>query len=288
MAEHFSKSDEFHTVNGVKHVPTLVPQETVDKMKNMKLYPDDVWVVTYPKCGTTWTQQLVRLIRNRGVQDDVKVFQAVPWLEAGVLCKDLNADELPRPRAFKTHFTYDTMPCGLPHETPCKYIYVTRNPKDVAASGFCHVKVVYFPDIEWEGYWKQFTNGDFMYGDYFEHLKSWLPHKDDKNVLFLTFEDMKKNLSQAVSKMAAFMDVDLTSEEVAKIAEITSFEKMKDDNTANLSWLKMFENEKGENMFMRRGEVGDWKNFLSKEQSAQIDEMYEKRIGEGNFKFDYE
>ena len=64
------------------NVPKFVLQEELDKLKDFQLYPDDVWVVTYPKCGTTWTQQIVRLIKNKGVQDDIIVDHAVPWLEA--------------------------------------------------------------------------------------------------------------------------------------------------------------------------------------------------------------
>ncbi len=36
-----------HTVNGLL-VPAFVLQEDVDKLKDLELYPDDVWIVTYP------------------------------------------------------------------------------------------------------------------------------------------------------------------------------------------------------------------------------------------------
>ena len=41
-----------------------------------------------------------------------------------------------------------------------------------------------FPGIE---YWRKFMTGDVEFRNYFDHLLSWLPHKDviDKNVLFL-------------------------------------------------------------------------------------------------------
>ena len=27
-----------------------------EKIYNFKIRPDDIWIITYPKCGSTWTQ----------------------------------------------------------------------------------------------------------------------------------------------------------------------------------------------------------------------------------------
>lgn len=38
--------------------------EMADKMKNYKVLSDDTWVLSFPKTGTTWTQEMVWLICN--------------------------------------------------------------------------------------------------------------------------------------------------------------------------------------------------------------------------------
>lgn len=273
-----------YRVNGLP-VPSFYSQEAVDKLKDFELRPDDVWIVSYPKCGSTWTQQLVRLIRNKGVQDNVKVTDAVPWLEVPSTYEGVDIDRLPKPRAFKSHFPYESMPCGQPHTTPCKYIYVTRNPKDVAVSNYCFSKLVHYPDLTWDEFWRQYMSGNYFGGDFFDHLLSWLKHKDNENVLFLKHEDMKKDLRSVISQIAQFIGIELLDGIIAKIAYMAEFKSMKNDSTANRSWEKIFE---GESKFLRKGIVGDWMKYLTSEQSSQIDAIYASRIEPTGFKFDCE
>ena len=274
-----------HVVNGVL-VARFVQQKYVDDLKSLELYSDDVWIVTYPKCGTTWTQQIVKLIRSNGVNDGVKITVSSPWLEAS---PDLRIKDLPRPRSFKSHFPYDNFPCGPPHSTPCKYIYVARNPKDAAVSFFFHARKGFFPNITWESFWDRFIDGRLEFGSYFDHLLSWWPHKNDENVLFFKYEDMKKNPKEVISQIARFIGVDALSQDiVTKIAELTSFEKMKADDTANMSWLHFFNDETGKPSFLRKGIIGDSKNFLTEEQSAQIDALCDEKLKGLGIVFDYE
>lgn len=47
-----------NTVLPIKH------EQFLDQMKNLQIFEDDTWVITYPKCGTTWTQEAVWQICN--------------------------------------------------------------------------------------------------------------------------------------------------------------------------------------------------------------------------------
>lgn len=278
----------YHVVDGLK-VNIFILQEEVDKLKTFQLYADDIFIVAYLKCGSTWMQQIVRLIHSNGVADGVELSKAVPWIEASKVFP-ANIDELSPPRAFKSHFPYDLCPCGPPNATPSKYICAIRNPKDVAVSFYFHYKrfgAPFFPDYDWDTFFEKFITGELEYGDYFDHILSWWSHRDDKNVLVVKYEDMKKDLPVYVSKIASFMGVNLSSDAITKIAYMSSFEQMKNDDTANYSWIK--DNMKpGSTDFLRKGEVGDWKNYFTPEQSAQVDAMCAQRFKDTGLVFDFE
>ena len=267
------------------NVPPFFDLEWVKGMKTvMKLRPDDVWIVTYPKSGTTWTQQIVRLIINGGKEDGKLLTDAVPWVEAfnetipGY--KPLNLDEMGSPRAFKSHFPYDVMPCGPPNVTSGKYIYVVRNPKDVFVSYYTHasnIRTVPQQVLEQDVYFKRFLQGEVSYGNYFDHVLSWWAHKDDENVLILKYEDMKRDLPSAVATIAKFIGQDISKELVEEIAHRTTFENMKKDSSANYEWMNHIHRD-NLNPYVRKGEVGGWKDCITSEQAAVLDSDYEKRL----------
>ena len=269
-----------HKVNGLI-VPHFITKEEVDRLKDFPLRSDDVWVVAYPKAGTTWAQQIVRLVRHGGKDDGKVLSESVPWLEAlSHMYPHVNVDELSSPRIFQSHFKYDIMPCGLPSETPCKYIYVTRNAKDVAVSYYHHhrgFKKLHRVEVEWDSFFDMFASGQIHFGDYFDHVLSWWAHRNDDNVLFLKYEDMKKDLPAAVRQIAKFIGQDLSNEVVDEIVCRTTFATMKNDPKANHSWTAHLR-DPSEEPFMRRGVVGDWKNIFTEEQSRKLDMLYERHF----------
>ena len=277
-----------HVVNGVI-VPKFVIKEELDNLKDKPLRADDVWIAAYPKCGSTWTEHIFTLIRNGGKDYTGYVNEAVPWLEAikhsPHVSPDFNIDDLPSPRAFGSHFSYNLMPCGLPMHTPCKYIYVARNPKDVVVSFYYQSRALDSTDLVWDEFFQDFIAGNVMFGNYFDHVLSWWEHKDDQNILFLKYEDMKKDLPDTVRKIAKFIDCDLSDAVVEKVVKKASFASMKANPSANFSWMKR---NPGEQPFLRKGIVGDWKNHFSAEQSAQLDEVYRSRMKGTGLEFEFE
>ena len=82
-----------HVLNGLI-VPIFVKQENLDRMRSMTLCNDDVWVISFPKSGTTWTRYMVHLIQHKGEGDMKNIDDAVLYLEAGSHHSLVTADDL--------------------------------------------------------------------------------------------------------------------------------------------------------------------------------------------------
>lgn len=80
---------------------------------------------------------------------------------------------------------------------------------------------------------------------------------------------MKKNLSQVIKVVAAFLDKSLSSEQISQLAEHLSFENMKDNVAVNYSerpkWMTELSNSSIASPFMRKGIVGSYKETMSPE-----------------------
>ena len=137
-------------VHGVPYAVFLT-EALVDALRDrFTPRPTDVFVATYPKCGTTWMQQLVLLLCLGPGNQVTDLQEQAPWIEARVnqgklKIEDLStcvegdslAQQLPgNRRVFKTHAPFQLMPCTSLGES--KVIYVARNVKDACVSAYYH------------------------------------------------------------------------------------------------------------------------------------------------------
>ena len=273
-----------------------IGEERWEKLKTFSVRADDVFIAGYPRCGTTWTQQIVKLLRNGGKDDGQRLDLTIPFMEfigsppAKLMDYDVDLEAIPTPRAFKTNLPYEFVPGGLPHTTPARYVYVARNPKDAAVSMWYHQsKMAHHPSRPWDKFFPSYFGKDPVpYGNCFDHVLGWWQHRNEPNILFLTYEDMKLQPSQNVERIAKFIGVEPSRDLVALVTEKTSFQNMKTDQTANHRWLE----EKllmpgSEGSYIRKGVIGDWKNHFTVEQNEQFEKMYLDKMEGSGLEFNF-
>src|SRR5215510_14979533 len=168
--------------------------------------PTDVFIVTPPKCGTTWMQQMVHGLRTRGSMDFDEVTRVVPWIEMAHDCGiDIYAPQVAHPRAFKTHSPLDKVPKGG------NYIIVVRDPKDALVSDYYFMEGMFFESgsISLETYARE----AFIPGrDVHRHILAFWDRRHDADVLPLCYENMKANLPRTVERVADFIGIPLDDE----------------------------------------------------------------------------
>ena len=241
---------------------------------------DDVFIASFPKSGTTWTQQIVRLVYSRGLihDSDPPLHTIIPWLDDSEDLPDLSVvDSMISPRVFKSHNPYHLLPRKLTESN--RLIYVTRNAKDTAVSMYFHTFgfKMYEYDEPIEHFIDECIAGRVEYGPYWTHLKSWHIQREQRNILVLHYEEMQADLAATVARVARFLDQPLTNEEIERIAQLSTFSSMKKDPRTSMQlWDE--EQRKPGMPFMRKGEAGDWTNHFTLKLAQVFDNTFEAKM----------
>ncbi|XP_013400868.1 sulfotransferase 1C4-like [Lingula anatina] len=195
-------------------------------------------------------------------------------------------DTVRKPRQLRTHLAYDFLPLHMFH-TKARFIHITRNPKDVLVSLFHFYRSNKDLLGQWPGTWAEyfdmFLNKELVYGDWFDHTRGFWERRHNSRMLTLRYEEMLSNPCETVQNLAEFLEIPKSDEDIAKIVELTHFNIIREDPTTNFH--RSFHQE---HPFCRKGQVGDWKNIFSAEQSEILDRLCAEKIEPLGLKFKFE
>lgn len=239
---------------------------------------DDIYIVTFPKSGTTLTQMLLYQMTTNGEITFKHIYEVSPWLSNDAI-KKLPIRQLKSPRLIKTHDKYNE----FDKEIKGKFIYVHRNGMDVAVSMYNQTKNYGHPDLKFEDFLKNFLESDIY--NWFTFTKDWFENKNKLPILYLSYEELVDNIEVCIDKISKFCNINVDPKDIPRIKERCSF-----------SFMKEHEDKFGEqpverppfiyDQFIRKGEKGEGIKHFNEEQIKQFKELEKthlesvnKRIG---------
>ncbi|XP_061713623.1 luciferin sulfotransferase-like isoform X1 [Cydia pomonella] len=285
--------------------------DEADKFRNMAVRPDDVWVTTFPRSGTTWTQELVWLLMNDldfdtalkiPLSSRYNTLEHYHWKYQKELNLDILDPELrqkcteirltydainnaPSPRFFKTHLAFSLLPLNLLDSS--KVLYVARDPRDVAVSLFHHQKLTWFYAGDFKSFWNLFINDLVIRSPYLTHLKEAWALRHHPNMLFIFYEDMNKDLPSSIKRVSDFLGKEVKNEQIAKLCEHLDIENFRKNESVHPSWRAAIFNPDAE-PFVRKGISGGWREYFDEEMAAQAQRWMREGLAGSGLRFPHD
>ncbi|KAK3562034.1 hypothetical protein QTP86_024794 [Hemibagrus guttatus] len=286
-----ARLDVTETFQGITFPGHLHTQESLLYATKFNFQDTDILIVTFPKSGTTWMQEIVTLVSCKG--DPVKSqtqpnWARAPWIEQ-YYCPDvLKASQ--GPRVLTTHLPYKLLAPAL-QGSKAKVIYVARNPKDIVVSYYYFHKMANFlkDPGPFSEFLSSFLDGTVYYGSWFDHVKGWTSNsRNIDNFLYITYEEMWEDLRGSLEKVSQFLQCPLLEHELSNAQKTCSFTTMRENSMVNYTLIpqEIIDHSKGS--FMRKGEIGDWVNTFSKEQSHNFDVVFASKMADAVLTFVWE
>lgn len=243
--------------------------------RGVTVYPDDVFLVSYPRSGNTWTRFLLgNLLYPDAPVTFSNIESRIPEIYFN---RDRVLRALPRPRMLKSH------ECFQPHYP--HVIYVVRDPRDVAISFYHHnVKARNIPDdYPMNSFVPRFIAGEFdrKFGCWRDNVLSWISLRGESpHFMMLRYEELKRDTAGALLQVVAFLErcpfrkIDSSSEALQRAIELSSPERMRaleKEEAAN--WV-LTRNTRSDKPFVRTAKAGGWKSQLTPEAVEAIESAW--------------
>ncbi|KAJ8040135.1 Sulfotransferase family cytosolic 1B member 1 [Holothuria leucospilota] len=268
----------------------LTPPENIAGVRDWKTREDDIFILTYPKSGTHWMYEIVQLILANGYSEKIDrskmMISTLEMLHPPDMVKPtyeiLDTEE--SPRVIMTHLPWQFLPKQLTEQKKGKIIYLMRNPKDVLTSTNRFWLSTSGKEVEknvWQYLFKNFLTGDVAWGSWFDHVEKYWKHRNQENVFFTSYEQLKKDFKSVVKPLSTFLGLELDEDALERVEENSTVKAMKktyDDIEKNVPGGVRMVKAHGRNSFVQKGVIGSWKDYFTVAENELFDQVYKEKM----------
>jgi len=235
--------------------------------RDFKIFPDDTFIVSYPRSGNTWTRFLIaNLLHPDEEVSFASIENQVPDSEAQ---SRLRLRRVPRPRFIKSHQYF--------HPRYRKVVYIVRDPRDVALS--YHDFQRKYGQVE-DSYPLVSFASDFVagrmisasWGTWGENVASWIYTRGKSpDFLLLRYEDMLTDTLHEMARLAEFLDVKPTAAVLERAIQNSMADEMRKlERIQGHEWVST-KGRRTDIPFVRSATSGAWKTKLPEKAVFEIE-----------------
>jgi len=260
--------------------------------RSLLVFPDDTFIVSFPKSGNTWVRFLVANLLHPG--------EAVTFQNIERIIPDMHAQSkrfirnIPRPRIIKSHEYFDP--------SYRRVIYIVRDPRDVLLSSYnFHRKQRQIPDnCPLEQYVTRFLSGEVwssyaswsqnvsswlatrrqlpaggLFGNWRDSVSSWLNSPMGScDFLMLRYEAMLANPLRELTRIVAFLQIDVSPELLSQaVIRSSAGELRKLEQSQARKWI-LTKNTRQDIPFIGAAKAGGWRSKLPAECVSEIEKSF--------------